>query len=73
MNLIKKIRSLLKKCFIWNELLSDHIDSIIYKKLPEELKVQYYIKPNNDGSFPKECIHIRQQAIFNMIKFIWNF
>ena len=62
-----------KSDFIWNVLLSNHIDGIIYKKLPEELKIPYYIQPNDNGSFPKEDMHIRQHAIFNIIKYIWNF
>lgn len=38
-----------KSDFIWNKLLSNHIDDIIYKKLPEELRIQYSLPPNSSG------------------------
>ena len=68
-----KIECYKKSNFIWNELLSGHIDNVLYKKLPAVLQINYYIEPGIDGVFPVDKIRERQEAVFNIIKYIWSF
>lgn len=66
----KKISTYKKSNLIWNEILVGQLDPLDQANLPQNINFDE-IQPDANGLYPLEAVEIRQESLFEMIKYIW--
>ena len=66
----KKFSTYKKSNLIWNEILSGQLDPLDRANLPQHINFDE-IQPDANGLYPLDAVEIRQEALFEMIKYIW--